>query len=79
MKFMAYTAPDGTETTCHPIPNARLVKFDGKVMPLFVLDRRGDAPLPEGAEWAETADEFLDRIAKKDVPADATNIRIVEG
>lgn len=30
------------------------------------------------AEWAETEDEFLQRIIKKDVPSDATKIQIID-
>ena len=77
-KFIRYTAPDGTTAECHPIPNARLIRMDGEVFPLFRVDRRGNPPLPEGAKWAESADQFIDRVMRSDVPDGATNVEIVE-
>lgn len=83
MKFIRYTAPDGTKADCCPVPNARLVTFldgDGQkvICPLFMLDRRADPPLPEGVEFAETEEQFVTRIAAKDLPPGATDMEIME-
>lgn len=52
--------------------------FDGvKPMPVDSIFRRWPV---EGAvaKWAETEDEFVARIAAKDVPSDASDVRIVD-
>lgn len=83
MKSIYYTAPDGTEAGCHPVPNARLVwalhGAEKVKVPLFVFERHLDrVALVAPEAWAETEDEFIARVMAKDVPAGATNVRVVE-
>lgn len=82
MKVIIYTRPDGGLSVVQPAEGARLAFFitteDGTRIP------SGDGPfeaVPADtilrtwpvagavAEWAETEDEFVARIAAKDVPA----------
>lgn len=79
--IVVYTRGDGGLSCLRPAPGARLARSitlkDGTVI-------EAEAPRPvdtfvrawpvEGAsvEWAESEDEFVARIAAKDVPADAT-------
>lgn len=76
MKKVAYQNPQGGVVVLHPAPWARLVRLAGEpgrpVMPFDVLARAYQVTtieqLPNGlkAEWAETEDEFVERIAAKD-------------
>jgi len=81
-KFIRYLHPEGHVAECHPVRNARLIKFeeDGQevIAPLFVMKTERGAPLPNGCEWAESEDDFVARIAKRDVPVGATDIEILE-
>jgi hypothetical protein len=71
-------AEDGGTATVTPALRARLVKTnEGIPVPLHVVDRIRDTKDPT-MPWAETEDEYLNRIIKKDVPANAKNVRIVE-
>jgi hypothetical protein len=77
MKKIIYTDSDGGVSVCTPAEGARLaisVAINGEEI-------KSDAPMPvdrflrrwpvDGAvaEWAETEDEWIARIAAKDVPA----------
>lgn len=77
-RAIVYTTADGNTVSCHPIPNARLVTCEGDTFPLFVIERQIGRALPPGVEWAESESEFFARIQAKDVPPDATNVRVVE-
>lgn len=86
MKKIIYTRPDGGLTVLHPVEGARLAKAvhfeDGTFMaadpqPVDRFVRQW--PVPGAvAVWAETEDEFVARIAAKDVPAGAANAQIVD-
>lgn len=88
MKKIVYTQPDGTVAVCTPAEGARLAHGikDGGGAVIAVADTpvRVDQFLRrwpvEGvlAEWAETEDEFVARIAAKDAPAGATDVQIVD-
>ena len=85
-----YTRPDGGLSVVHPVEGGRLANFitlaDGTILPKAPVI----TPLPvdrilrrwpvEGAvvSWAETEDEFVSRIALKDVPSDALAQRICD-
>jgi hypothetical protein len=86
MKVIVYTRADGGTCVCRPLEGARLVSAV-----VIGEERRAlDAPRPVdtvfrgwpvdgvSAVWAETEDEFVARIAAKDVPADATAVRVVD-
>jgi hypothetical protein len=78
-KFIRYNLQDGTTVTSHPVPNARLIRLDGEVFPLFRVDRRGESTtLPEGAEWAESVDQFFERAMRTCAPDDAVSGEIVD-
>lgn len=72
----------------HPCEGARLAFWitlaDGTVLPKGVPPCPVDAILRRWpvagavAKWAETEDEFIARIRAKDVPADATDVQIVD-
>lgn len=79
MMFIRYVSPDGTPASCHPVGNARLVRGNDWVGPLFHLDRRADAQPPAGYEWAETEQQFVERVARDAVPEGSTSIEFVEG
>jgi hypothetical protein len=87
MKKIIYTRPDGGISVVHPTEGARLA------LGVLLADDTvltSETPVPvdrflrrwpvAGAtvEWAETEDEFVARIAKKDVPAEAINVQIVD-
>lgn len=93
MKKIIYTV-NGAACICHPsegFRNARYITLaDGTVLPAGAdkikraAARAVDSILRQWpvdgavAEWAETEDEFVARIAAKDVPAGATDVRIVD-
>lgn len=86
-KVIVYTHSDGGVRYVIPAPGARLARnvrlADGTVL-------MSDVPQPvdrflrrwpvEGAtpEWAETEEEFLQRIRAKDIPPDAQNVAVVD-
>ena len=86
MKVIVYTRPDGGLSVVHPAPWARLCKA---ITPPEA-ERETFAPRPfdqlvreHGTpdlqpEWAETEQAFAERIRAKDVPADATDVQIVD-
>lgn len=78
MKKIIYTRPDGGLSVCVPSEGARLA-FNEKGE-LVTADSFFHRWPVEGVtvEWAETEDEFVERISRKDVPADATNVQIVD-
>lgn len=93
VKCITYKTTDGSVAVCRPVENARMVKsstIDGVVttydpaVPLFSIQRRPASETIEGSiasldpEWAETEQEFVERIAKTDVPPNATDITIVD-
>lgn len=84
MKIVVYTRPDGGVTELFPSPFARLCSgfvLNGEtqtleqVCPLDILQRTFGAIEPI---YAETEDEFVSRIAAKDVPAGATNVTCLD-
>jgi hypothetical protein len=91
MKTIIYTRPDGGLSVCRPSEGARLAFFitlvDGTRLP------SGGAPSTARpvdsilrrwpvagavAEWAESEDEFVERVRRKDVPPDALNVQIID-
>jgi hypothetical protein len=87
MKKIIYTRPDGGVSVVHPAEGARLAhgvrSVDGKferVGPTQPIDRFFRRWPVDGmvADWAETEDEFIARVAARSVPADATNVRVVD-
>jgi len=76
-KVIVTTDTDGNVTVCQPSPDARLVITDNGNVPFY---KSGDIKRlpPDDIPWAETEDEFVQRIREKDVPADAPNVTIVE-
>lgn len=86
-KSIIYSTPgDPLAKICTPVPWARFVAaVNGNVvdppMPLDCVLRRSisaDEMNGMNVEWAETDDEFLQRIINKDVPPNAENVRIVD-
>lgn len=84
MKIIVYSRPDGGVTEVLPSPFARLCSgfvSNGQVQtleqpcPLDTLQRTFGAIEPV---YAETEDEFVQRIGAKDVPADATNVTYLD-
>lgn len=87
MKKIVFTRSDGGLSVLNPCEGARLATkltlADGTVLvsdaPKPVDQFRRGWPIAGAvAEWAETEDEFVARIAKKDVPADATDVQTVD-
>lgn len=90
MKVIVYTRPDGGLSVRRPALGARLALFvtlkDGSRIPSAgpVTPRPVDQFLRQWpvagatAEWAESEDQFLQRIRAKDVPANATDVQIVD-
>lgn len=82
MKCIVYTQQDGAVAICRPMEGARLAlsitladgtKHESKEpAPAASISgvMRGWPVDGANAEWAETEDEFIARIAKKDVPTD---------
>lgn len=84
---IVYKNADGVLCVCGPAAGARLATaielLDGTVL-------RSSRPVPvdsfariwpiEGATavWAETEDEFVDRIVIKDIPVDATDVHVID-
>lgn len=88
MKAIVYTRPDGGLSVCRPAEGARLAFFitlnDGTRLPTSPFTARAVDSVKRGwpvtgavVEWAESEDEFISRILKKDIPADATNVQVV--
>lgn len=87
MRKIVYTKPDGMVAVCSPVEGARLalsvtladetVLKAKQPMPVDAFLRRWPV-LGAAAEWAETEMEFAQRIAAKDVPADATEVHVVD-
>lgn len=88
MKKIIYTRVDGGLTVDHPAEGARLALqvqlADGTILKPDGAEAPADTFLRgwpvEGAKatWAETEEEFIARVVKKVVPADATDVQIVE-
>lgn len=86
MKRIVYTRPDGGVSVVVPAIRARLcsavtltgerhvydppMHFD-ELIRVFKTDKLSP-------EWAQSDDEFIEWIRAKDVPADATNVQIVD-
>lgn len=85
MKLIIYTRPDGGLSVVNPSQMARLA------LSVTVANVKHEAATPQPvdrflrlwpvagavAEWAETEEEFIARVAAKVVPADASNVQIV--
>jgi hypothetical protein len=78
MIFIRYVSPDGNPVACYPVGNARLVRGQDWVGPLFHMDSRANVQPPAGFEWAETERQFAERVAREVVPEGATGIEFVE-
>lgn len=88
MKKVIYTRPDGGLSVFNACEGARLAMGlrDADGNPVAV----SEVPLPvdrflrrwpvDGmtATWAETEDEFIVRVAARSIPADATDVQLVE-
>lgn len=88
MKKVIYTRPDGGMSVFNPCEGARLafgvldaagnyIAVSAKPLPVDRFMRRWPVA-GVTAQWAETEDEFISRVAAKSVPADASNVQIVE-
>lgn len=87
MKAIIYSRPDGGVSICRPIEGARLAlsvtQADGTVIrsetprPVDTFARRWPVA-GATAEWAETEEEFIERIRQKDVDKNATNVLVVD-
>ena len=75
-KVITYTH-NGNVAVCLPAPNARLVTTENGPVSLEKSGAIKRLP-PDDIPWAETKDEFVQRIREKDVPDDALNVTIVE-
>ena len=84
-KRIVYVNPDGSIGVLCAAPGARLansitlekgVVKEPRPVPVERVLRKW--PSAVAVEWAETEDEFLKRIAAKDVPKDAVSFRIVD-
>lgn len=86
---IAFTRADGGTSVVHPHNGARLVRnalIDGHRVnydPPIRLDEihRRWTPEIEAAlapEWAETDDEFLERVARKAIPDDAADVIVID-
>jgi len=85
MKKIAYVRPDGGVSVVHPVLQARRV---GAITVDGVRIETDPTPFEQlirlygtdnlSPEWAETEDEFLDRIRNRDVPADALVVIVVD-
>lgn len=91
MKKIIYTRPDGGVSVVHPSEGFRLAFFitlaDGSRLPSAKAPfepRPVDTILRcwpvAGAtvEWAESLAQFLERVKARSVPADASNVQIVD-
>lgn len=87
MKKIIYTSADGSLAVCTPVEGARLATAvtlaDGTVLrsadPVSVDRFLRRWPVAGAvAEWAESEDEFVERIKAKDVPPDATNVIVAD-
>lgn len=87
MKKIVYTQVNGVCAVVHPCEGARLAlsvtladgtrlsAANARPVDAFL---RGWPVSGATAEWAETEDEFVERIRQKDVPANATDVLIVD-
>lgn len=85
MKYIIYTKPDGGMQILLPMGGGRLANsitvnnktYSGKSVPVSDLFRYWWL---EGAviDWAESDDEWITRIAAKDVPANSIDVFIVD-
>ena len=87
MKKIVFTRPDGGLSVMIPVEGARLAfaitlsdgTVIGKATPVPVEQLKGRWPIPGAiAQFAETEDEFVNRIRIGDVPANAINVQIVD-
>ncbi len=82
MKLIIFSGLDGRVFVMRPAEGARLamaVNDDRRKEPAPVDTFLRGWPVPSATvEWAESEDEFVARIAAKDVPADAENVQIVD-
>jgi len=87
MKKIAYSRPDGGLSVVSPVEGARLaaavVLADGsrREAPAAIPVDRFFMQWPVdgvAAEWAETEDEFIARVVARSVPADATDVRVID-
>ncbi len=81
MKVFVHARPDGGVSVVRPVFNARLgAEFGDETfnppMPAWTFWRKG--PEPDSIVWAETEDEFLARLQTTIIPADATDVVIVD-
>ncbi len=76
-KVIVTTDTDGNVAVCQPAPHARLVTTDNGIVPFYNSGPIRQLP-PDDIPWAETEDEFVQRIREKDIPDDAINVTIVE-
>lgn len=77
MKVVAFTTPSGRVRILAPEWAIREVWFEGER-----IGYRKFAKVAKGPgriiNWAETEEEFIDRIVKKDVPEGSTNVTIMD-
>jgi hypothetical protein len=86
MKVIAYTRPDGGVTVMRAAPGARLARaitVDGQRIesaePVPVDAFMRGWPVDGAvADWAETEDEFIERMRAAHVPAEATDVTVID-
>lgn len=81
MKCIVYTQ-DGLTRIVHPAMNARKIKIGKGAGPAYLVPdyrnlERFHRALADGViEFAESETEFLERVKRKSVPADAQNVQL---
>ena len=86
MKAIIYTRPDGGLSIVSPAEGARLaISVDINGQSLGPYEPRPVDSIVRGwpvtgavAQWAESEEQFLARIIAKDVPAAATNVKVID-
>jgi len=86
MKKIVYTDVNGNLCIVHPLEGARLAY--GATLPSGKTIKFEKTPIDKFAKkwpisglnplWAETEQEFIERIISKDIPTNASNINILE-
>ncbi len=81
MKKIIYTCPDGGMAIVHPATDQRLVTpyVDGLRLGTIPFERLRPHWESGGTfEWAETEDEFIQRVIAHSVPPDAINVQVID-